>query len=305
MPDTKKTGWERFVVHLLSRIDYVAPVNKNRPQREGTMWADGWRKASKDNQHFGRFCLVTRLRKQMKALKFNPDNQKACLLKAEEWILAKLRSFAPVVHNNYHRLLTINQYPSMNHTKYGKPYTSSNFALFLTFTMFDFHNTPHVDHDVNEWTLVGWIPIFHPENSDNPQILADKGFNMIGGQFSFRDFQPSSDAVKKQPVAASAGQPSPSIEQHPEPSNQATRLSPDLPGAVTHTIADYLNFIGCDATEVVELSVTLKNNGFKSDKRFGSSNLENKGLLDLGVALGVVLGLRDNVMNFNKHLNGI
>ncbi|PLW47564.1 hypothetical protein PCASD_08197 [Puccinia coronata f. sp. avenae] len=189
MPDTKKTGWERFVVHLLSRIDYVAPVNKNRPQREGTMWADGWRKASKDNQHFGRFCLVTRLRKQMKALKFNPDNQKACLLKAEEWILAKLRSFAPVVHNNYHRLLTINQYPSMNHTKYGKPYTSSNFALFLTFTMFDFHNTPHVDHDVNEWTLVGWIPIFHPENSDNPQILADKGFNMIGGQFSFRDFQ--------------------------------------------------------------------------------------------------------------------
>jgi hypothetical protein len=111
--------------------------------------------------------------------------------------------------------------------------------------------------------------------------------------------------VKKQPVAASAGQPSPSIEQHPEPSNQATRLSPDLPGAVTHTIADYLNFIGCDATEVAELSVTLKNNEFKSDKRFGSSKLENKGLLDVGVALGVVLGLQDIVMNFNKHLNGI
>ena len=77
----------------------------------------------------------------------------------------------------------------MNHTEYGKPYMSSNFASFLTFTMYNFHNTPHVDKYSNDWTLVGWIPIFHPKNSDNTQILADKGFDMIGGQFSFCDFQ--------------------------------------------------------------------------------------------------------------------
>jgi hypothetical protein len=46
------------------------------------MWADGSRKASKDNQHFGRFCSVDCLCAQMKALKFNPNNQKAQLVKA-------------------------------------------------------------------------------------------------------------------------------------------------------------------------------------------------------------------------------
>ncbi|PLW42212.1 hypothetical protein PCANC_12108 [Puccinia coronata f. sp. avenae] len=135
MPDTEKTGWEQLVVHLLSRIDYVAPVDTNGPQAEGTMWADSWRKASKQ--------------------------------------------FAPVVHN-YQELLTINQYPLMNHTEYGEPYTSSDFASFLTFTMYDFHNTPHVNNNVNDWTLVVWIPIFHPKNSSNNQILADEGFDMIG-----------------------------------------------------------------------------------------------------------------------------
>jgi hypothetical protein len=77
----------------------------------------------------------------------------------------------------------------MNHTEYGEPYTSSDFASFLTFTMYVFHNTPHVNNDVNDWTLVGRIPIFNPKNSKNPQILADEGFDMIEGQFSFRDFQ--------------------------------------------------------------------------------------------------------------------
>jgi hypothetical protein len=84
----------------------------------------------------------------------------------------------------------------MNHTEYGEPYTSSDFASFLTFTMYVFHNTPHVNNDVNDWTLVGRIPIFNPKNSKNPQILADEGFDMIGGQFSFRDFQVSLDLNK-------------------------------------------------------------------------------------------------------------
>ncbi|PLW26631.1 hypothetical protein PCASD_24663 [Puccinia coronata f. sp. avenae] len=88
--------------------------------------------------------------------------------------------FCTIGPHNYHQLPTINQYPSMNHTEYGEPYTSSDFASFLTFTMYVFHNTPHVNNDVNDWTLVGRIPIFNPKNSKNPQILADEGFDMIG-----------------------------------------------------------------------------------------------------------------------------
>ncbi|KNZ47334.1 uncharacterized protein VP01_64g10 [Puccinia sorghi] len=48
----------------------------------------------------------------------------------------------------------------------------------------------HMDTDANTWTLVCWIPIFNPLTSteDDP-ILADNGFDMMGGQFTFRDFQ--------------------------------------------------------------------------------------------------------------------
>ena len=55
--------------------------------------------------------------------------------------------------------------------------------------MYGFKNTPCVDNDFKDWKLVGLIPIFNPKNPKNPQILADKGFDMIGGQFSFCDFQ--------------------------------------------------------------------------------------------------------------------
>ncbi|PLW57155.1 hypothetical protein PCANC_03094 [Puccinia coronata f. sp. avenae] len=148
------------------------------------MWADGWCKASKDTKHFGRFCLVDFLRKMMNLLKFNPKNQKACLLKAGKWISSQLRGFALVVHNNYHKLLTINQYPSMNHMEYGEPYTFSDFVSFLTFTMYDSHKTPHMENNFNDWMLVAWIPIFNPKNPGNPQFLANKGFDMIDHKIS-------------------------------------------------------------------------------------------------------------------------
>jgi hypothetical protein len=47
-----------------------------------------------------------------------------------------------------------------------------------------------MDSDVNDWTLVIWIPIFNPLTCTeaNP-IMADEGFDMLGGQFTFRDFQ--------------------------------------------------------------------------------------------------------------------
>jgi hypothetical protein len=70
------------------------------------------------------------------------------------------------------------------------PYSPTNFASFLTFTMWNFYNQPHMDQDVNNWTLVVWIPIFDPKTrmEDNP-ILADEGFDMLGGEFTFRDYQ--------------------------------------------------------------------------------------------------------------------
>jgi hypothetical protein len=47
-----------------------------------------------------------------------------------------------------------------------------------------------MDSDVNDWKLVIWIPIFNPltRTKANP-VMADEGFDMLGGQFTFRDFR--------------------------------------------------------------------------------------------------------------------
>ncbi|WAR54369.1 hypothetical protein PtB15_3B883 [Puccinia triticina] len=99
------------------------------------------------------------------------------------------------------------------------------------------------------------------------------------------------------------------VEEHRPPQSADTSesnprcLSPDI--LRTHTIGDYLAFIGCDSTEVEDLTNILKPNGFNSYKNFGSSHLDNDSLQKLGLSLGIVIRLLDNVANFSRHLKGI
>jgi hypothetical protein len=88
----------------------------------------------------------------------------------------------PCVFKAYCKDLMKNQLPLMAHMEYSSPYSPFYFASFLTFTISDFFNAPHGNGGTNLWTLVCWInPIFHPLNlSEDPPILADKWFDMVG-----------------------------------------------------------------------------------------------------------------------------
>ena len=155
----------------------------------GSMWADGWRKSSK-KESFGRYCSVGKLRKMMRLANYNPHDEATAIKQASNFISIQLQHLAPGVFESYRQVLIDNNLPSMSQMEYPLPYDALDFASFLTFTMFNFHNGPHVDSDANHWTLVCWIPIFNPRTaSDDDPILADKGFDMLGGQFTFRDFQ--------------------------------------------------------------------------------------------------------------------
>ena len=126
----------------------------------------------------------------MALARYNPQDEAVDIRKANNFIAAQLNSFAPGVYKAYQEDLKTNQLPSMAHMEYPIPYNPFYFASFITFTMYGFYNTPHLDGDLNKWTLVCWIPVFHPLNSpqDSP-ILANSGFDMVGGKFTFRDFQ--------------------------------------------------------------------------------------------------------------------
>ncbi|PLW27729.1 hypothetical protein PCASD_20603 [Puccinia coronata f. sp. avenae] len=156
MSPAELTGWEKIVFHLLERCEHVNPVKKNGAQTDGMMWADGGRKSSDPDQSVGRFCL----------------------------------KFAPGVFKSCRQLLINSRFPSMAHMEYPSPYTKNDFTSFLTFTMHNFYNKPHMDSDVNNWTLVIWIPIFNPltRTEANP-VMADEGFDMLGSQFTFWDFR--------------------------------------------------------------------------------------------------------------------
>ncbi|KNF05867.1 hypothetical protein PSTG_00861 [Puccinia striiformis f. sp. tritici PST-78] len=182
-------GWEKLVCHFFDRMDYVAVVNNNGPQMGGAMWADGWRKSYK-KESFGWYCSVGKLVKMMRLANYNPQDEASSIKEATDFISIQLQHLAPGVFQHYRETLINNNLPSMAHMEYPLPYDALDFASFLTFTMYNFHNGPHKDTDCNNWTLVCWIPIFNPLNSseDDP-ILADDGYNMFGGQFTFRDFQ--------------------------------------------------------------------------------------------------------------------
>jgi hypothetical protein len=183
-------GWEKLVCHLLERTEHVNPVQGNGTQTGGMMWADGWRKSSDPGQLVGRFCSLPKMKDAILRAQYNPVSKAAGIQEASDFISFQLQNFAPGVFDSTRQLLIDGNYPSMAHMEYPAPYTANDFASFLTFTMYNFFNQPHQDRDVNLWTLVIWIPIFSPKTraEDNP-ILADEGFDMMGGQFTFQEFQ--------------------------------------------------------------------------------------------------------------------
>ncbi|EFP92156.2 uncharacterized protein PGTG_17886 [Puccinia graminis f. sp. tritici CRL 75-36-700-3] len=71
---------------------------------------------------------------------------------------------------------------------------------------------------------------------------------------------------------------------------------------LAENIEQYLLFIGCNHPEVDVVADLLRTNGFVSYLTFGSPNLDNAPLIQMGLSLGLVLRLRDNVHNFSLHL---
>ncbi|PLW05740.1 hypothetical protein PCANC_28860 [Puccinia coronata f. sp. avenae] len=185
MSPAELTGWEKIVFHLLKRCEHVNPVKKNGSQTDGMMWADGWRKISDPDQSVGRFCLVGKMKNAMKRAQYNPISEAAGIQEASDFISLQLQKFAPGVFKSCRQLLIDSWFPSMAHMEYPSPYTENDFTSFLTFTMHNFYNKPHMDSDVNDWTLVIWIPIFNPlTRTEADPVMADEGFDMLGVQLS-------------------------------------------------------------------------------------------------------------------------
>ncbi|EFP91998.1 uncharacterized protein PGTG_17829 [Puccinia graminis f. sp. tritici CRL 75-36-700-3] len=239
-------GWEKLVCHFFDWTNYVEAVKNNGPQMAGDMWADGWRKCSK-KESFGCYCSVGKLVKMMRRANYNPRDKATSIKEASDFIAIQLQHLAPGVFKSYCKTLISNNLPSMAHMEYPLPYNALDFASFLTFTMYNFHNGPHKDSDVNNWTLVCWILIFNPRTaSDNGPILADEGFDMLGGQFTFRKLQLCLDLHHVLGVTLCVFKSNSHTHQTfpgASPSDRYTHIdfSCQMSEAMTHAVVAYIN----------------------------------------------------------------
>ncbi|KNZ55872.1 uncharacterized protein VP01_1375g1 [Puccinia sorghi] len=247
MSPTELQGWEKLVCFFLGRTQFVEPVKNNGPLMGGVMWADGWRKCSKRGEWFGRYCSVARLSAMIQLCLYSAEDEAASFREANDWIATHLEKLAPGVLEKYHQLLLKSQLPSFAHMEYPTPYSPLDFASFFTFTMYNFHNEDHTDKDANTWTLVCWIPIFNPLTStETDPILADDGFDMIGGHFTFHDFQVYLDLNNVLGVTMCVFRSQDHTHQTlkgASPSDRYTRLgfSCQMSEKMSHAVVSYIN----------------------------------------------------------------
>ncbi|KNZ45062.1 uncharacterized protein VP01_8521g1 [Puccinia sorghi] len=149
---------------------------------------------SSQGEWFGR-CSMAHLSALIKLFQYNTEDKAASFQEANKWIETHIEKLAPGVLQKYRQLLLKSELPSFAQIEYLSPYDPLDFASFFMFTMYNFHNEDHMDKDANTWTLVFWIPIFNPLTStETDPILADNGFDMIGG-FSCQMSEKMSNAV--------------------------------------------------------------------------------------------------------------
>ncbi|PLW07463.1 hypothetical protein PCASD_21072 [Puccinia coronata f. sp. avenae] len=68
-------------------------------------------------------------------------------------------------------------------------------------------------------------------------------------------------------------------------------------------IKDYVNFIGLKNSEGDQLAKLLFTHHITSYKMFKSKNLDRKHLFDLGLTIGIIAKLYNNIGKFRRHLS--
>ncbi|KAI8459099.1 hypothetical protein BY996DRAFT_4576374 [Phakopsora pachyrhizi] len=187
MKEEKLDGWQFLVSFLLNQCCFNKEVNKsNSSLISGKMFAEGWRKAQEKKQIIGRYGIKSQLICQIKEGKFNLDDEKAGFKKIGLFLSNEYHQLAAGAHESCEKFLQNNSIPSFSQLNYNKQentYCPGDFSSAITYTFDDFSNKPHCDNDEDNWTLIGFVPIF------KDGTVAREGFDIEGGEFVLRDLK--------------------------------------------------------------------------------------------------------------------
>ncbi|KAI8459910.1 hypothetical protein BY996DRAFT_8684059 [Phakopsora pachyrhizi] len=108
--------------------------------------------------------------------------------KLDDWTFLsnEYHQLAAGAHESCENFLQNNSIPSFSQLNYNKQenaYCPGDFSSAITYTFDDFSNKPHCDNDEDNWTLIGFVPIF------KDGTVAREGFDIEGGEFVLRDLK--------------------------------------------------------------------------------------------------------------------
>ncbi|KAI8452102.1 hypothetical protein BY996DRAFT_8521108 [Phakopsora pachyrhizi] len=193
MDEDRKKGWQDFVDFLLHRRNFINDVNKkNSSLISGTMYAEGWRKAQVPNQIVGRYINQHKLNHQMTIKGFSQDEEEAGFMKMGNFLSTVFQEVASGAYDSCKNYLKEQSIPSLSKMNFNQKenYCPDDFSSAITYTINDFCNKAHVDNDMDNWTLIGFIPI--KKDGD----LAIEDFDVEGGEFVIRDLKVFIDLPK-------------------------------------------------------------------------------------------------------------
>lgn len=156
--------------------------SSNGPMIGGYMGTYGWRKSSCRDQIFGMYAPKGNFKSSSAQHSYQEEgNDFRCI---EEFLWHRFQGMAKVAAEKARNDVQDYGVPSFGQSEVHEN-TYFHFASNLTYTLHNFHNHLHCDHDANQWTYGMWIPIRLP---DGRVVCFADGYNVQGGQFLFHGF---------------------------------------------------------------------------------------------------------------------
>ncbi|KAH9442803.1 hypothetical protein Pst134EB_033152 [Puccinia striiformis f. sp. tritici] len=173
MDPNLKARFQHAAHHLVAQSLFQNPNKSNGPAITGKMFSLGWRKGYEEDTTIA----TTGIAEKVSQDRLGYEDLQTHVPTLDTFISEQFQNLSQPLYNEVKE-----QFLSLNAPGLA-PYFEENtdgFTCHLSFTLGNFSNASHTDHDASPYTFVTWLPI----NEKTGDLIEDK-LEVTGGQFVF------------------------------------------------------------------------------------------------------------------------
>ncbi|KAI9609792.1 hypothetical protein KEM48_002743 [Puccinia striiformis f. sp. tritici PST-130] len=163
MDPNLKARFQHVAHHLVAQSYLQNPNKSNGPARSGKMFSLGWRKGYEDDTTLA----TTGIAEKVSQDRLGYEDLQTHVPTVDTFLAERFQNLSqPLYEEVKEQFLTLNA-PGL------APYFEENtdgFTCHLSFTLGNFSNASHTDHDASPYTFVTWLPI----NEKTGNLIEDK-----------------------------------------------------------------------------------------------------------------------------------